>query len=99
MPTSPPPSKDVREVNIERAARQIVFTLAEAIKDIQSIPNGHLYVMVMGKMSFELYTSVIGQLKARNLIVEKFNLLTWIGPADWTFDAAMQATDPKPTEG
>lgn len=56
------------------------LVLAEAIRDLGEVPNGHLYARVMAYMSFERYTTAIGVLKSANLIEEKNHMLKWIGP-------------------
>lgn len=77
--TPPPTTK-------QDAVTQVLGILAEAIKDLGSIPNGHLYAMVMSKLSFESYTGCISILKRQNLISESHHLLTWVGPADWKIE-------------
>lgn len=59
---------------------QIVKALADVIRDLGEVPNGHLYARVMGNLSLETYTSAIGTLKHAKLVEEHNNLLRWIGP-------------------
>lgn len=56
------------------------LALAECIREIGSVPNGHLYARVMEHLSFETYSYLIDQLKKANLIREENYLLIWIGP-------------------
>lgn len=63
------------------AQLQMAFALiiASAIKDLGSVPNGHIYSMVCGVIDFTSYTTIITWLKNRKFIEEKNNLLIWIG--------------------
>jgi hypothetical protein len=56
------------------------MAVAEAIRELGSVPSGHLYAQLMDKMSLETYTAVIQVLKNTKLVEEKNHLLTWIGP-------------------
>lgn len=48
-----------------------------------SIPSGHLYAMVQGKMNIEAYNSCINLLiKSRLVRRDAFHVLTWIGDTD-----------------
>ena len=70
------------------ASKEAIFKVVETLKtfhviiheatynsSLGGIPNGHLYAMVMDKMSLELYTSFINKLKELNLITETNHLL------------------------
>ena len=61
------------------AQLRIVAAIGEAIKDLGSVPSGHLYARVMGILYLDQYNQVIGILKKQGLIEEKFYELTWIG--------------------
>ena len=63
-----------------KAALQIVMAVAEAIRELKRVPNGHLYAQLMGKMSLESYSSIITILKNTGLVEERFNELIWVGP-------------------
>lgn len=56
--------------------------VGEVIRDLGSIPSGHLYAHLMGRMSLDTYNSLIGILKQANLVEEKNHLLTWVGPKE-----------------
>ena len=60
------------------AQLRIVAAIGEAIKDLGSVPSGHLYARVMGILSLDQYNQVIGILKKQGLIEEKSHELTWI---------------------
>lgn len=53
--------------------------LGDVIRELGSIPNGHLYAQVMDKLSLETYTALINLLKEARLVKESNHLLTWIG--------------------
>ncbi len=59
-------------------ALRILKAVAEAIKELGSIPSGHLYARLMGKLTLDQYNLVIGALKKAGLIKEEHYLLTWI---------------------
>lgn len=62
-----------------KAALSAVMALGEAIKDLGSVPSGHLYSQVMGHMSLDNYNAAIGLLKRAGAVKEENHLLTWIG--------------------
>ncbi len=62
-----------------KAALSAVMALGEAIKDLGSVPSGHLYAHVMGHMSLDNYNAAIGLLKRAGAVKEENHLLTWIG--------------------
>lgn len=61
-----------------KAALSAVMALGEAIKDLGSVPSGHLYAHVMGHMSLDSYNAAIGLLKRAGAVKEENHLLTWI---------------------
>lgn len=64
----------------KEAALAILVAVGEAIKDLGSVPSGHLYAQLMGQMSLDQYNSVIGVLKRVGAVKEENHLLTYIGP-------------------
>jgi hypothetical protein len=64
--------------NQEKAALQTVVAVGEAIKDLGSVPSGHLYARLMGHMSLETYNKVIGLLVKVGAVKEENHLLTWV---------------------
>ena len=54
--------------------------LAEAIRDLGSVPSGHLYARVMGHMTAEQYAWAIDRLKGAGLVAEDNHVLRWVGP-------------------
>lgn len=69
------PSKEAIQATI-----QTVAAIAEAIRDLGSVPSGHLYAQVMGHMSIDQYSQIIVLLKKAGLVTESGHLLTWVGP-------------------
>ena len=68
-----------------KAALGIVLTVAEAIRELGSVPSGHLYARLIGmpllsQMTADQFTAMIGSLKGAGLVEEKSHLLIWIGP-------------------
>ena len=65
-------------------ARQLALTLLgilyDAIKEAgeTGIPSGHLYSMVMGKMSLDLYQQCISHLVTAGLITDTGHLLKYV---------------------
>lgn len=62
------------------AAIKVAAAVGEAIRDLGSVPSGHLYARLMGHMDLEAYNKCIGLLKQMDLVKEENHLLTWIGP-------------------
>ncbi len=67
----------------EKRITEIVFVLAETIKELGTVPSGHLYAACMANVSFDEYTLAISAMKRLNWITEKSHLITWNCPAGW----------------
>ena len=63
----------------EKAAMAIVLAVGEAIKELGSVPNGHLYARLMGQMNLETYNKVIALLVKVGAVKNENHLLTWVG--------------------
>lgn len=63
----------------EKAALGVVLAVGEAIKELGSVPNGHLYAQLMGKMNLETYNKVIAILVKTGAVKNENHLLTWVG--------------------
>lgn len=63
------------------AGIRIAAVVGEAIKDLGSVPSGHLYAHLMGHMDLDTYNKCIAVLKQAELVKEENNLLTWVGPS------------------
>lgn len=62
------------------AAIRAAAAVGDAIRELGSVPSGHLYARLMGHMSLDTYNKLIGLLKQADLVKEENHLLTWIGP-------------------
>jgi hypothetical protein len=60
---------------------KIVAAVAEAIRELGTVPSGHLYAHLMGRMTLEQYNRIIVCLKGTGLVTESAHLLKWVGPA------------------
>lgn len=63
------------------AGIRIAAVVGEAIKDLGSVPSGHLYAHLMGHMDLDTYNKCIAVLKQAEMVKEENNLLTWVGPS------------------
>jgi hypothetical protein len=66
-------------MNDIKGAIAIIQAVAEVIKTLQTVPSGHLYANLMGKLNLEQYQMVIDKLKEAKLIKVENHLITWIG--------------------
>lgn len=65
-----------------RAALGMVLAVSETIRELGSVPSGHLYTLLMGVLDIENYQSIIRTIEGAGLIkVDGSYLITWIGPA------------------
>lgn len=62
-----------------QAAVEIMKAVAEAIKEAGSIPSGHLYAQLMGKMSLGSYEKMIDAMQRMGLVKVDDHLLTYVG--------------------
>lgn len=60
------------------ASVNAVRGIADAIREVGSVPSGELYVRVMDVLSLEQYQSIIGILTRAGLIESRGQILTWI---------------------
>jgi hypothetical protein len=61
-------------------ALKIAAAIADTIKELGSIPSGHLYAQLMGRMSLETYDRIIAVLTNAKLVrLESSHMLVWIG--------------------
>ncbi len=66
----------------QKAAIAIVAAVAVAIRDLGSVPAGHLYATVMGQMTLAEFEQVIAYIIESDLATrDASHLLTWTGPA------------------
>lgn len=64
------------------AALQMAAAVGEAVRDLGSVPSGHLYARLMGTLSLEQYEVIVGALVKARLVERSNHVLTWIGPKD-----------------
>ncbi len=64
------------------AAIRVAAAVGDAIRELKSVPSGHLYARLMGHMSLDTYNGCIKILKQAELVKEENHLLTWVGPTE-----------------
>lgn len=60
-------------------AVNVLRLVANAIRELGSVPSGHLYSEVCGMMSLDTYNGIIRTLCGTGLVKESGHLLTWVG--------------------
>jgi len=74
-------NNDKKSDGTARAAVKVIAAMAEAIRDLGTVPAGILYAHVCGTLTIESFENVIGILKGAGLVEEKASHeLRWIGP-------------------
>lgn len=63
-----------------KAGVALVAAVAEAIRELKSVPSGHLYTRLQGRVTLDGYNKMISILKNAKLVEEKNFVLTWVGP-------------------
>jgi len=63
-----------------KAALETVRVIADAIRELGSVPSGELYARVMPHLDLATYDQVIQTLKNCGLVTEAAHVLTWTGP-------------------
>lgn len=63
-----------------KAGVAMVAAVSEAIRELGSVPSGHLYARLQDKLTLDQYEKLINILKNAKLVEENNHLLTWIGP-------------------
>ncbi len=71
------PLKPVTKEEIA-AALAMCKAIADTIKELGSVPSGHLYARLMGTLTLSQYNNIIRVLKEGKFIKEENHLLTWI---------------------
>lgn len=62
------------------AAINAVKAIADAIRELGSVPSGEFYARVSGYLTIGQYEKVIGLLKGAGLVRETNHVLTWVEP-------------------
>jgi hypothetical protein len=63
------------------AGLKTVLAVAQAIRELGSVPSGHLYARLMGVLSLDQYNKIIDILKKQGLVVEAHHELKWVEPS------------------
>jgi len=63
-----------------KAALEIVVAVADAIRELGSVPSGHLYARLMGNLSLDNYNAIVKLLENAGAIKVENDLITWTGP-------------------
>jgi hypothetical protein len=63
-----------------RGAIETIIAVADAIQELKSIPSGHLYAVLMDRLSLDQYSRIIETLENGKLIEVSNHLITWKGP-------------------
>jgi hypothetical protein len=59
----------------------VVAAVAECIRELRTVPSGHLYARLMSHLDVDAYQSVIATLVRAGLVREHpSHLLEWVGP-------------------
>ena len=76
------PAANVETLRAEALASvRVVGAIADAIRELGSVPSGHLYARLMGHMSLATYHTIISNIASTGLIrVDGNHLLVWSGP-------------------
>jgi hypothetical protein len=64
-----------------KSALNVIRAVADTIREVKSVPSGHLYAGLMGVMSLSQFEQVVGILTRGGMISNSGHVLTWIGPA------------------
>ena len=68
-------------MNKQQAALEILLAVANAIKELGTVPSGHLYAQLMSSgMSLENYQAILKVLEGAGAIEIKNHLITYVGP-------------------
>ena len=63
-----------------RATLQACMAVADAVKELKSVPSGVLYSQVMSVMDMATYNRIVEVLKGAGVVREESHLLTWVEP-------------------
>jgi len=78
------------------AAIEVTRAVADCIRELRTVPSGHLYARLMGHLDIDQYQGVIASLVRAGLVREHpSHLLEWIGPSGPTAKPNQQQKEPK----
>jgi len=69
----------VSKDEIARAIRTLA-AIADAIRELGSVPSGHLYSRLQDRFTLGQYEAILRRLTEARLIKVENHLVTWIGP-------------------
>ena len=61
------------------AAIGVIQAIAEAIRELKRIPDGHLYAQVMSKIDLDSYNEIINTLVSSGVVERDGDVLVWKG--------------------
>ncbi len=64
----------------QKAGFLLLAAVADTIRQLGSVPSGHLYAQIMGKVDIHGFQKLVAILKGSGLVSESNDILTWIGP-------------------
>lgn len=65
-----------------RAALAVVQAVSDTVRELKRVPSGHVYAVLMGRVSLTGYQKILGILKRGGVIEETpGHELVWIGDA------------------
>ena len=63
-----------------KAAVNLVFTVAEALRESGSVPSGHLYAAMMSVVDMNGFENILGILKRAGIVRQSGDMLHWVDP-------------------
>lgn len=64
-----------------QAALQLAVAVGDTIRKLGSVPAGHLYAQLMGKMDMAGFQALMSMLEEAGLITyDEHHLISWVGP-------------------
>ena len=81
-----------------KGALDAVRAVADAIRELGSVPNGELYARLMPFLDLASYEAIISMLKRTGLVREELHVLKWCGPALMPVEAVRTQPEPSLTK-
>lgn len=63
------------------AGLQMVMAIAEAIRELKEVPEGHLYTNVMSTIDLSQFNKILDILEKQKLITRNNYLIKWVEPS------------------
>lgn len=61
-------------------AYKLIIVIADAIREVKEVPAGHLYAMLMARVSLPTFNNIVSTLVKSTLIEKRGDLLVWKEP-------------------